>query len=101
MMDSIKIIQEKENNLFKRKEIQAEINALKVPSKEELSELIAKKFSAEKQAIVIEKINGKFGSSLFMISAKIYHSSADKDKIEPKSKKDKKSEASKEAPKQE
>ena len=69
-MDSIKIIQEKENNLFKRKEIQAEIQVSKnVPSKEEVSELIAKKFSAEKQAIVIEKINGKFGSSLFTISS--------------------------------
>ena len=92
-MDSIKIIQEKENNLFKRKEIKAEIHASKVPSKEEISELIAKKFSAEKQAVVIEKVSGKFGSSLFSISAKIYSSPADKDKIEPKSKKDKKVEA--------
>ena len=93
-MDTIKIIKEKENNLFKRKEIHAEMHAQKVPSKEELSELIAKKFSAEKNAVVIEKINGKFGSSLVMISAKIYHSEEDKNKIEPKSKKDKKVEAS-------
>jgi len=91
-MDSIKILQEKENNLFKRKEIKAEIHASKAPSKEEISGMLAKKFSADKQAIVIENIRGKFGSSSFMIFAKIYHSEKDKEKIEPKSKKDKKAE---------
>lgn len=89
-MDSIKIIEEKENYLFKRKEILAEVNAHKVPSKDEVSELIAKKLSANKETIVIERIKGKFGASLFMVSAKIYQTAQDKDKIEPKSKKDKK-----------
>ena len=89
-MDSIKIIEEKENHVFKRKEIKAEMQAQKVPSKEELSELIAKKFSADKQVIVIENVRGKFGSSLFFIYAKIYKSVQDKEKIEPKLKKDEK-----------
>ncbi len=89
-MDSIKILEEKENHVFKRKEIKAEMHASKVPSKEEILELIAKKFSTEKQAVVIETIRGKFGSSLFFIYAKIYKSVQDKEKIEPKSKKGKK-----------
>jgi ribosomal protein S24E len=94
-MDSINIIEEKENKVLKRKEIKAEINAQKVPNREEISELIAKKFSVEKQAVVIENINGKFGSSVFLIYAKIYSSIQDKEKIEPKSKKDKKEAESK------
>jgi len=96
-MDSIKIIEEKENNVFKRREIKAEIHASKAPSKEEISDLIAKEFSVEKQTIVIENIHGKFGSPFFFIFAKIYGSVQDKDKVEPKSKKDKKAE---ETPKQ-
>lgn len=89
-MDSIKIIDEKENQVFKRKEIKAEIHAPKVPSREEVSELIAKKFSTDKNTVVIESIKGKFGASIFIILAKVYHSAQDKEKTEPKPKKDKK-----------
>lgn len=92
-MDSLKIIQEKENPVFKRKGVTIEIHSNKVPSKEEVTELIAKKFSVEKNLIAIEKIQGKFGSYSILVSAKIYNSEQDKDKIEPKSKKGKKSEA--------
>jgi ribosomal protein S24E len=92
-MESMKIIEEKENKIFNRKEIRAEIQAPKTPNKEELSNSIAEKFSVEKGLVVIENIDGKFGSSIFSVSAKIYNSSGDKEKIEPKSKKDKKAAA--------
>lgn len=94
-MDSIKILHEKDNALFKRKEIVAEIHAEKVPSKEEASDLIAKKFSSDKQTVEIERIKGKFGSRVFSVSAKVYHSLKDKENTEPKPKKDKKGEAPK------
>lgn len=96
-METIKIIEEKENKVFNRKEIKAEIQASKTPNKEEISKSIAEKFSVEKELVVIEKINGKFGSLVFSVSAKVYKSLADKERIEPKSKKDKKAAA--EAPK--
>jgi ribosomal protein S24E len=97
-MEAVKIIEERENNVMKRKEIILEIHAPKIPSKEECLDLIAKKFSVEKEVIAIERILGKFGCSLVSISAKIYFSPQDKEKIEPKQKK-KKSEAPKEAAK--
>jgi len=92
-MDSLKIIEEKVNNVFKRKEVKFEMHFTKSPSKGEIAELIEKKFSSQKEMIVIDSIKGRFGSPSFLVSAKIYKSEQDKDKTEPKSKKDKKGEA--------
>lgn len=93
MSENLKIIEEKKNDLFKRKEIIAEVHSLKIPSKEEILEMVAKKFSADKNTIVVERVRGKFGVSAFKFFAKVYSSEQEKDKIERKSKKDKKTEA--------
>ncbi len=89
-MHEFKILEEKENSLFNRKEAVIEVKADVTPSKAEAEKLISEKFSAPIENIKIKKISGKFGSKIFTITVNIYSSKEDKDKIEPKGKKDKK-----------
>ena len=79
---------EKENALFKRKEIEGSIESKITPSREDVLGILAKKFSVDSGVIKIKGIHGKFGSRIFTVSANIYESVEDKDSIEPKKKKD-------------
>lgn len=88
----IKIINEKENPLFKRKEIEAETDAEVTPSREKVIEVFSQKFSAKPETIKINKISGKFGTKKFKILASIYESREEKEAVELKTKKSKKSE---------
>ncbi|OGJ12394.1 hypothetical protein A3K62_00730 [Candidatus Pacearchaeota archaeon RBG_16_35_8] len=81
---SLKIISEKENPLFSRREIIAEITKEASPKNTDIQILLGEKFSASPETIKVDKIASKFGSSIFIISAKIYKSKEDKDNIEPK-----------------
>lgn len=83
------IIQEKENPLFKRKEVQLNIEADVTPSKKEVAKILAEKFKTQEENIVIKKIHGKFGSKNFKVTAHIYASREDKDKVAEKDKKSK------------
>ena len=83
------ITKEKENPLFGRKEIQAYIEAQITPSKNEMINLIAQKFSTQPENISIKGIHGRFGSRNFLVNANIYSSKEEKEKTEPKSKKQK------------
>lgn len=91
-MKDLKILKEKENLLFKRKEIQAVINSEITPSYANMAKLISEKFSIPEENIKIKKIKGKFGSSDFNIEMNIYASEKDKDDTEMKSKKESKTE---------
>ncbi|MEK6926767.1 MAG: hypothetical protein AABW50_05825 [Nanoarchaeota archaeon] len=84
---------EKENLLFKRKEIIISIKANSIPSKTAAEELISEKFSASRENIRIKKIKGSFGSNKFNIAANVYHSKRDKEATEIISKKEKENEA--------
>jgi len=88
----LKIISEIQNDLFNRKEIQAIVEAEILPSKIEVSKTLAEKFSALEDAINIKNILGKFGSKEFSISANIYKSKEDKNKVEPSGKEETKPE---------
>lgn len=88
----IKIINEKENPLFKRKEIEAEANEEITPSQAKVIEIISEKFSAKPEAIEVRGIYGKFGTKTFKIFANIYESEKDKEETEIKKKKSKKQE---------
>lgn len=88
-MENLKIIHEKENNLFNRREIQAEINSKITPKKSDAEESISKKFGVSKENIKVIRILGKFGSNNFVITANLYKSKEDKEKTEAKSKKEK------------
>lgn len=89
-MQNFKITEEKENLLFKRKEIFFEVQADITPSRLETSKFFSKKFSAPIENIKIKGINGRFGSNIFSGSVFIYDSEEDKDKVEIKKKKDEK-----------
>jgi len=84
----IKIISDIENHLFNRREIEGDIHTNVTPSREDVRQVLAEKFSTSTDTIKIRTIKGKFGSKVFLIVANIYKSKEDKDKIELKKKKD-------------
>lgn len=91
----MKIIEEKNNELLNRKELKLLVEAGKNPSMNEALEIIADKFKAEKECIIIKAIKGKFGGNTFLISAFIYKSKEDLARVEPKKRANKKTEEAK------
>ena len=107
-MENFKIIEEKQNGLFNRKEIRGEVEEKITPSNIEVKDFLSKKYSVPRENIKIKKIQGKFGSQTFTILANIYENLEDKQVLEIKKKReieeDKKIEEAKkaaEAPKEE
>ena len=94
-MKNLKILKQRENPLFNRKEIEISIETNIAPRLSETEAFVAKEFSTNHENVKIKKIKGRFGSNNFIITANIYHSKEDKDKIEPKSKKEKQTEKTK------
>ncbi len=82
----LKIISEKENPLYTRKEIVVDVKKETSPKESEAIVALSEKFSASLESIKIERIISKFGSDIFTIHAKIYNSKEDKESIEPKKK---------------
>ena len=82
----LKIIEEKTNPLFNRKEFQFKVQAKIVPSRAEIGKLISEKFSTPLENIEIKKISGKFGSNSFDIITFIYKSKEDRMSTESKPK---------------
>ena len=89
-MKKLEILDETENPLFKRKEIEIVVESEITPKTSDVENFLSEKFSSPVENIKVKKILGKFGSNKFKITANIYQSKQEKDKIEPKSKKDKK-----------
>lgn len=85
---TLKIIEEKNNPLFGRKEIKAVIESEKTPSRAQVLELLSKKFSASPESIKILGIKGSFGVKKFSIEANIYQSKEEKEMVELKKKKE-------------
>jgi len=88
VINSLSDTSEKENKLFNRKEVQINIKSEITPSHKEAKKLISEKFSTKPENIRIKKISGKFGTKVFTISANIYPSEEEKNKIEIFSKKE-------------
>lgn len=82
----MKILEQKENFLLKRKEILARLEAEKTPSFEETKEALSKELKADKELIVIKKVDGGYGLKDFRVKAFIYASKEDREKTERKSK---------------
>ncbi len=89
-MENFKILEERKNSLFDRREVKFNVEAKVTPSHAEVEKFISEKFSAPSETIKIRGIHGRFGSRIFTISANIYNSREDRDKTEPKSKKEEK-----------
>jgi len=96
-MENFKILNEKENPLFNRKEIKANVESEISPKKQEIKDLLSEKLSVPKENIKLKKIFGNFGSKIFNIYANIYSSKEDKEFLE----KEKKSENTEEIPPEE
>jgi len=85
---TLKILEEKHNHLFRRKEIKAALESEITPSRSHILELLSKKFETPKENIKIKGIKGNFGIKNFSIEANIYHSKEEKDMVELKKKKE-------------
>ncbi|MBI4116260.1 hypothetical protein HY449_00785 [Candidatus Pacearchaeota archaeon] len=81
-MIEIRIIAQRENPLFKRKEIAAEMSVPSSPKIDEVEKIISEKISVPAECVKIKKIRGNFGTNLFNIIAFAYDSKEDKDKFE-------------------
>lgn len=81
---NLKIINEKENSLYSRKEIIFEIKNQTNPKRTDVENSLAEKFSTNSEFIKVDRIVSKFGSDIFTIYAKIYKSKEEKDDIEPR-----------------
>ena len=95
----MRILAEKDNFLFDRKEVKVVVDAEKNPSFQEAENIISEHFKADKDLIVIKQIKGKFGRRSFLIISFIYKSVQDKERIErKKGKKEEKKEEAGEKP---
>lgn len=70
----MKILEEKQNPLFARRELKISIDEQITPSKDNLRKAIAEKFSVDENLIRVVEINGKFGSQEFVALVDIYES---------------------------
>jgi ribosomal protein S24E len=70
----IKIIEEKMNPLFSRKEVKLEVKTEIVPSQDEAKKIIADKFSCNEEFVRLRKIDARYGVQSFTIIADIYDS---------------------------
>ncbi len=89
-MEKVKIISQKKNPMFNRQEIQVVVKADVSPKTSEVEQFIAKEFSGVAENVMVREIKGNFGSNEFLITANIYSSKEDRDKIETRTKKEKK-----------
>lgn len=87
------LVQEKQNPLFNRKEVQGTIDSESTPSREGVLSSLSESLGVPKENIKIKGIHGSFGSKSFKVEANIYSSAEEKDSIEFKKKKEKDYEA--------
>ena len=85
---SLKVISEKDNLLFSRKEVALNYEAKVVPSKVEVVKLISDKYKSKPELIRVQKIQGKFGSNVFVITADIYSNQEEFNRLIKKTKKE-------------
>jgi ribosomal protein S24E len=91
-MNKLTILNQRENPVFNRKEVELNAESNLTPTINEAENLVAEKFSVNQENVKIKKIKGKFGSDNFIISAHVYSSKEDREKAETikKEKKEKK-----------
>lgn len=88
----LNVTNEQKNPLYNRTEIFGSIKEKNIPSKMEVANLVAEKYSVPSTAVRILEIKGKFGLNEFFVRANIYTSQEERDKIERMSKKEKEQE---------
>lgn len=83
----MKILEDKKNSFLNRREVKIIVEAGKNPSFSESSKMIAEQFKAQEELIEVKGIKGKFGRGTFLISAFVYDTKEEKDKMEKKKEK--------------
>ncbi len=78
----LKIVEEKKNGLFSRKEVRGELMFEQVtPSNNEVQTVLAKKLSVTPEQVVVEHIYTDFGTNHAKFSALVYDSAEHKKKF--------------------
>ena len=90
-----KPVVEKENPLFKRKEIEGTISAEVTPKREDVTQMLSEKYSVPVENIVVDTIDGRFGAKEFIIVAQLYESKEAKDSTGSENKEEPKQEETK------
>jgi len=85
----LKVISEKINPLFKRKELIFHVKTDISPSKKDVMKTISEKYSAPADTIRVLDIKGRFGTREFTIRANIYPSKKERDTTEKLTNKEK------------
>ena len=80
----LKLVSEKENPLFSRKEIVYDAPSAPTPSRDKIADAVALAAKCSKDCVVIDRIEQKFGSKRVKVYAKAYKSAADAKKHEMK-----------------
>ncbi len=81
-----KIVEEKENPLFLRKEIHAEILADVTPSMDETRKALSNHYGVEPSLIRVRSIRSSFGTNVFVVMADIYKSMDEFNRVVKKTK---------------
>lgn len=82
----MKILEDKNNELLNRREIKVILTSEKNPNFADSIKMITEHFKAQEDLVVVKEIKGKFGRDTFLISALIYKTKEDKEKVEQKKK---------------
>jgi len=80
------IIKDFRNDLLKRREVEAIMEADSNPGLNASKKAIAEELKASEDVIVVKTVRGKFGSNEFLIEAFVYDSADDLNSTEPKKK---------------
>ncbi len=91
-MTEIRLVSDAENPIFGRKEMKFEIKSDIVPSHEEVKKLLSEKFSIKPELVRTNKIQGKFGNKIFEVTADVYSSKKEFDRVVRKTKQEKEKE---------
>ncbi len=80
----LKVIDKKKNEIMKRTEVTAEVEEELIPSRQQVKDKLAAMLSVKADAIAINKIESKFGSSKVIVLANVYETVEELKKKEPK-----------------
>lgn len=78
----MKVLQDKRNDLLKRREVKIIIEESGNPGFVKAKEFVVKEFKAEPGLILMNNVKGKFGRDTFLIDAFIYDTKEDMEKLE-------------------
>ena len=79
-----KVIEEKENPFYERKDIVLEAeNVQTTPSRGQVEEFLSKKLGCSEDQVIVHKMDQKFGSKKVVVTARVYSSAEKLLEVEP------------------